>query len=135
MGARLRPQRLSVHFGCRVAYELGTEGLAVSTRVPVHEVREVLRLWVAGESKRATARLARVDRKAVDRYVAAGLEVGLRREGDGGQITDELIGMVCERVRPHRARRARGDVGGGGGLSRPAEEVVGGRRPDGGQRP
>jgi hypothetical protein len=71
--------------------------------VPVHEIREVLRLWVGGESKRATARLARLDRKTVDRYVAAGVEVGLRRDGDGSQITDELIGVVCERVRPHRA--------------------------------
>jgi hypothetical protein len=71
--------------------------------VPVHEIREVLRLWVGGESKRATARLARLDRKTVDRYVAAGVEIGLRRDGDGSQITDELIGVVCERVRPHRA--------------------------------
>jgi hypothetical protein len=70
--------------------------------VPVHEVREVLRLWVRGESKRAAARTAGVDRKTVDRYVAAGVEVGLAQDGDESQITDGLIGAVCERVRPHR---------------------------------
>jgi transposase len=71
--------------------------------VPVHEVREVLRLWIRGESKRGAARMARVDRKTVDRYVAAGVEAGLAQDGDESQITDELIGVVCERVRPHRA--------------------------------
>jgi hypothetical protein len=44
-----------------------------------------------------------VNRKTVGRYVAAGIEVGLRQVGDESQITDEVIGMVCERVRPHRA--------------------------------
>jgi transposase len=71
--------------------------------VPVHEVREVLRLWVRGQGKRAAARVAGVDRKTVDRYVAAGVEVGLRQDGVESQITDGLVGMVCERVRPHRA--------------------------------
>jgi transposase len=71
--------------------------------VPVHEVREVLRLWVRGESQREAARLARVNRKTVGRYVAAAVEVGLCHDGDESQITDELIGLVCERVRPHRA--------------------------------
>src|SRR5262249_53160362 len=70
--------------------------------VPVHEVREVLRLWVRGESKRAPARVAGVNRKTVDRYVAAGVEVGLVQDGDESQISDGLIGGVCERVRPHR---------------------------------
>jgi hypothetical protein len=70
--------------------------------VPVHEVREVLRLWVRGESQRETARLARVNRKTVARYVAAAAEAGLGQGGDEGQITDEMIAMVGERVRPHR---------------------------------
>lgn len=34
-------------------------------------IREVLRPWLAGEGLRAIARLARVDRKTVRRYVAA----------------------------------------------------------------
>jgi hypothetical protein len=43
-----------------------------------------------------------VDRKTVKRYVAAGVEVGLICNGDESQLTDVLIGQVCERVRPHR---------------------------------
>ena len=43
-----------------------------------------------------------VDRKTVKRYVTAGAEAGLVRDGDEGQLTDGLIGQVCELVRPHR---------------------------------
>ena len=39
--------------------------------VGVHEIREVLRLWLRGEGLRSVARLAGVDRKTVRRYVAA----------------------------------------------------------------
>ena len=70
--------------------------------VQVHEIREVLRLWVRGESERAVARLSLVNRKTVKRYVTAGVEAGLVRDGDEGQLTDGLIGQVCELVRPHR---------------------------------
>jgi Integrase core domain len=71
--------------------------------VQVHEIREVLRLWLRDESERAIARLSLVDRKTVKRYVAAGVELGLVRDGVESQLTDELIGRVCERVRPHRS--------------------------------
>ena len=103
--------------------------------VQVHEIREVLRLWLRGESERAIARLSLVDRKTVKRYVTAGVEAGLVRDGDEGQLTDELIGQVCERVRPHRP-----DGHGAGweiaaGPSRPAEGVAGRRGSDGGQGP
>ena len=37
--------------------------------VPVFEVREVLRLWLRGETLRGIERLSRVDRKTVRRYV------------------------------------------------------------------
>ena len=37
--------------------------------VRVFEVREVLRLWLAGEELRSIARLSQVDRKTVRRYV------------------------------------------------------------------
>ncbi|MST32894.1 IS21 family transposase, partial [Acidimicrobiaceae bacterium USS-CC1] len=77
--------------------------MALSFReVGVHEVREVLRLWLRGESERENARLARVDRKTVNRYVTAGIEAGLVCDGGEGQLTDGLIAAVCERVRPHR---------------------------------
>lgn len=78
--------------------------VAMSFReVRVHEIREVLRLWLRGEGQRSTARRAAVDRKTVRRYVEAAMACGLDRQGGEGQLTDELIGQVCERVRPHRA--------------------------------
>ncbi len=40
--------------------------------VGVHEIKEILRLWLRGEGFRSVARLARVDRKTVRRYVAGG---------------------------------------------------------------
>ena len=45
--------------------------------VQVHEIREVLRLWLRGEGQRAVARLSAVDRKTVRRYIDAGLACGL----------------------------------------------------------
>jgi transposase len=70
--------------------------------VPVHQVREVIRLWLAGEGIRSTARLAGVDRKTVGRYVGAAKTVGLDREGGPEQVSDEVVGLVCELVRPAR---------------------------------
>jgi hypothetical protein len=60
-------------------------------------------LWLRGEGDRAIARLAVVDRKTVKRYVCAGIGCGVVRDGGEEQLTDELIGLVCERVRPHRS--------------------------------
>jgi len=71
--------------------------------VQVHEIREVLRLWLRGEGIRSAERLAVIDRKTVRRYVDAAQACGLVRSGGEGQLTDELIGAVAERVRPHRA--------------------------------
>jgi len=71
--------------------------------VRVFEVREVLRLWLRDEGVRATERLAGVDRKTVRRYLSAAEELGLVRDGGEGQLSDEFMGSVLERVRPHRA--------------------------------
>jgi transposase len=71
--------------------------------VGVHEVREVLRLWLRGEGFRSVARLARVDRKTVRRYVEAAQACGLDRAGGEGQLGDGLLSAVAEQVRPHRA--------------------------------
>jgi transposase len=70
--------------------------------VRVFEVREILRLWLAGEGIRAIERLVGLDRKTVRRYVAAGEAAGLVREGGEEQLSDVLVGMVVEAVRPHR---------------------------------
>ena len=70
--------------------------------VRVFEVREVLRLWLAGEGIRATERLVGFDRKTVRRYVDAAVGLGLVRDGGDEQLTDGFIGLVVEAVRPHR---------------------------------
>jgi transposase len=71
--------------------------------VRVFEVREVLRLWLAGEGFRSVERLSQVDRKTVRRYVTAAGSLGLVRDGGVEQLTDVFIGMVVEAVRPHRS--------------------------------
>jgi transposase len=71
--------------------------------VRVFEVREVLRLWLAGEGFRSIERLSQVDRKTVRRYVRAGEGLGLVRDGGVEQLSDVFIGMVVEAVRPHRS--------------------------------
>jgi transposase len=74
----------------------------VFREVRVFEVREVLRLWLAGEGLRAIERLSQVDRKTVRRYVEAAVARGLDRGGGEDQLSDEFIGQVVEAVRPHR---------------------------------
>jgi transposase len=71
--------------------------------VRVFEVREVLRLWLAGKGLRSVERSAQVDRKTVRRYVEAAMGLGLKRDGGDDQLTEVFIGMVVEAVRPHRS--------------------------------
>jgi transposase len=66
--------------------------------VSVFEIKEVLRLWLRGEGYRGIDRLSGVDRKTVRRYV----EAVLPADGGDAQLADEVIGLVCERVRPAR---------------------------------
>ena len=65
--------------------------------VGVHEIKEVLRLWLRGEGIRSVARLAGVDRKTVRRYVEAAGECGLDRDGGEGQLGEVLLSQVAER--------------------------------------
>ena len=85
--------------------------------VSVIEIREVLRLWLRGYGLRRTTALSGLDRKTVRRYVDAAVDAGLLRDGGEHQLTDALIGSVCEAVRPSRP--------GGHGES---WEVLGGQR-------
>jgi transposase len=73
--------------------------------VRVFEVRELLRLWLAGEGYRSVERLSQVDRRTVRRYVEAAVALGLDRDDERGvdQLSDVFVGMVVEAVRPHRA--------------------------------
>jgi transposase len=70
--------------------------------VCVVEVREVLRGWLDGGGLRTVAERAGVDRKTARRYVQAAQEAGLSREAGRGAVSDELVALVVERVRPAR---------------------------------
>jgi hypothetical protein len=70
--------------------------------VSVVQVREALRRWLHGDGERPIARRAGIDRKTARRYITAAVEFGITRNGDESQLTDELIGQICERVRPRR---------------------------------
>ena len=70
--------------------------------VSVVQVREALRRWLHGDGERPIARGAGIDRKTARRYIVAAIELGVIRNGDESQLTDELLGQVCERVRPRR---------------------------------
>src|SRR4051794_5202747 len=70
--------------------------------VRVYEVRELLRWWVEGLSLRQTTERSGFDRKTVRRYVEAAQELGVQPGGGAGQLSDEVVGAVLERVRPQR---------------------------------
>ena len=66
------------------------------------EIREVLRMWLAGHGLRVVATQAGVDRKTARRYVEAAVAAGLDRAGGVDQLDDALIGAVVSVVRPDR---------------------------------
>jgi transposase len=70
--------------------------------VSVVQIKELLRRWLRGEGERPIAKGAGVARATVRNYVAAAVELGVDRAGGEGQLSDELIGQICERVRPLR---------------------------------
>lgn len=59
------------------------------------DVKELLRRWTAGHSKRKIARDALLDRGTVGRYIAIAEELGLPRDRE---LTDAEIHEVAERV-------------------------------------
>ena len=50
----------------------------------MHEIREVLRLWLRGGGNRSIERLSLVNRKTVRRYVEAAVACGVVRDGGEG---------------------------------------------------
>jgi transposase len=71
--------------------------------VSVIQIKEVLRRWLRDDSGvRSIAAGAGVDRKTARRYIDAAVALGLERKGGESQLTEELIGGVCEAVRPSR---------------------------------
>jgi transposase len=81
----------------------GSEAAVSFREVRVFEVRELLRLWLRGKGLRPIADAVGLDRKTVRRYIDAAVVAGVDRDsGDEAQLTDGLIGAVCEAVRPSR---------------------------------
>ena len=70
--------------------------------VSVIQVKEVLRRWLQGAGERPIGRSAGLSRGAVRRYITAAQTLGVKRDGGEEQVTDELIGQICELVRPSR---------------------------------
>jgi transposase len=70
--------------------------------VSVVQVKEALRRWLRGEGERTIAQGVGIDRKTARRYIAAAIELGVDRSGGEEQLSEQLIGQVLERVRPHR---------------------------------
>ena len=71
--------------------------------VSVIQVKEVLRRWLRNDGGvRTVAAGAGVDRKTAQRYIEAAIGLGLDRDGGEHQLSEALIGAVCEVVRPSR---------------------------------
>jgi transposase len=70
--------------------------------VSVVQIKEALRLWLRGAGERTIAEGVGIDRKTVRRYLQGAKDLGLNRSGGEEQLTDELLGQLVERVRPHR---------------------------------
>jgi len=88
--------------------------------VSVVEVREVLRGWLEGLGLRKVAERAGVDRKTARRYVEAAQAAGLSRDPGVEAVTEELVGLVVEAVRPARPN----GHGGSWGLLLAREEQI-----------
>jgi hypothetical protein len=69
--------------------------------VRVYDVKEVPRVWLRGQGTRPIAVLVGLDRKTVQRYIAAATEAGLDRGAGEHALDDELMAQVCERAWPH----------------------------------
>ena len=62
--------------------------------VSVLEIKEVLRLWLAGREKKVIARLLALDIKTVRRYVEVAEFCGLKRCDGVGSLTEERFSRV-----------------------------------------
>ena len=72
--------------------------------VTMLEVKEVLRLWLAGVSKKRIAVQLGLNVKTVRRYVGAAWASGLAREAGPEALDEGLIAAVVSRVQPSLGR-------------------------------
>jgi transposase len=76
--------------------------------VAMVDVKEVLRLWLAGMARKRIAAQLGLDPKTVRRYVRTAQRTGLRLEQSAAALTDEqvavvLVALKAVRTRPHGA--------------------------------
>lgn len=76
--------------------------------VTMLEVKEILRLWLAGVPKKRIAQQLGFDVKTVRRYLAAARARGLDRAQGGAALSDELVAAVVAATQPGTGR-PRGD--------------------------
>jgi hypothetical protein len=62
--------------------------------VTMIEVKEVLRQWLSGRSRKATSRWTGLDRNTIRRYIRIALSCGLRYEDGEAGLTDEKLSEV-----------------------------------------
>ena len=72
--------------------------------VTMVEVKEMLRLWLMGLSKKSIAQQLGFDVKTVRRYLAIARARGLERAHGPGALTDELVASVAEVGQPTTGR-------------------------------
>jgi transposase len=74
--------------------------------VTMLEIKEVLRLWLAGVPKKRIAAQLRLDPKTVRRYIAQAEDCGLQLDGGVAALTDERVSQIVVKLhtppeRPH----------------------------------
>jgi transposase len=74
--------------------------------VTMIEIKEVLRLWLAGVPKKRIATRLRLDPKTVRRYIAQAEQCGLRLDDGVAALTDERVSQIVVKLhtspeRPH----------------------------------
>jgi transposase len=77
--------------------------------VTMLEVKEVLRLWLMGRSKKSIGRLAGVDRNTVRRYIKIAIEAGIGPPGKEFKLSDDHVANVITRLN-QKTLRERGET-------------------------
>src|SRR5207244_11652116 len=86
----------------------GGEGWMAYREVTMVEVKEVLRLWMAGAGRKRIAAQLGLDPKTVRRYVRTAARTGLTASDGEAALTDERVAVVAVALkavpaRPHGA--------------------------------
>src|SRR4030067_2805626 len=69
-------------------------GTMASREVTMIEVKEVLRQWLSGQSRKAMARWVGLDRNTIRRYILVAQQCGLRVADGVDALTDEKLSDV-----------------------------------------